>query len=114
MSKKKPVARKDEDQTEEIASPVPSTLGGQTFRRGPRRVDRGAESAGQAGDTQGLSQKEAADSESVEELAAEGQSHEAAVISGVEGALDADQGEVRTHEVPQDDVPEEYRKKDQY
>jgi hypothetical protein len=48
------------------------------------------------------------DSESVEELAAEGQDFEAEVVSGVENALDPDQGEVRTREVPEDDVPSEY------
>jgi hypothetical protein len=48
----------------------------------------------------------------VEELAEEGQYHEAEVISGVEGALDPDQGEVRTRQVPEDDVPEEYLNKE--
>jgi hypothetical protein len=47
----------------------------------------------------------------VEELAEEGQAFEAEVVSGVENAPDADQGEVRTHEVPEDDVPDEYRDK---
>jgi N utilization substance protein A len=68
----------------------------------------GADSGGQSGDIQGLSRGEIADSESVTELAEEGQDYEAGVISGVENAPDADQGEVRTHEVPEDDVPEEY------
>ena len=44
----------------------------------------------------------------MEELLEEGQAREAAAISGVEGAPDPDQGEVRTREVPEDDVPEEY------
>lgn len=61
-----------------------------------------------AGDDQGISRNERLDSESVEELLEEGQAFEAAVIEGVEDALDADQGEIRTHEVPQDDVPAEY------
>jgi len=52
------------------------------------------------------------DSESAEELLEEGQSFEAEVVSGVENALDPDQGEVRTREVPEDDVPEEYTDKD--
>jgi hypothetical protein len=29
-------------------------------------------------------------------------------VEGVEDASDADEGEVRTHETPEDDVPEEY------
>jgi hypothetical protein len=46
---------------------------------------------------QGLSRNPDADSQSVEELIEEGQTHEADVVSGVEDAPDADQGEVRTH-----------------
>jgi hypothetical protein len=65
--------------------------------------------AGQAGDTQGLSDVADADSQSVEELAEEGQFFEAAVISGVENAPAADVSEVKTREVPQDDVPPEYQ-----
>ena|SRR4030081_910618 len=61
-----------------------------------------------SGDTQGLSDLADADSESVQELIAEGQAYEAAVVSGVENAPDADVAEVRTREVPEDDVPLEY------
>ena len=60
------------------------------------------------GDLQGISMRDRADSESVGELLEEGQTLEAEAVSGVEDALDADQGEIRTHEVPEDDVPEEY------
>ena len=69
----------------------------------------GARSGGQSGDLQGLSGLEGADSESVGELLEEGNAFEAEVVKGVEDAGDADQGEVKTHEVPEDDVPEEYR-----
>jgi hypothetical protein len=62
----------------------------------------------QSGDTQGLSNAEQANSESVEELASDGQSFEAAAVSGVEDADDPDVHEVRTREVLQDDVPREY------
>lgn len=72
----------------------------------------GPESAGQSGDNQGLSDVADADSETVDELAEEGQDFEAEVITGVEDAADADEGEVHTHEVPEDDVPEEYRERD--
>ena len=54
----------------------------------------------------------AANSESVEELLEEGNASEAEAVQGVESALDADQGEVQTHEVPEDDVPQEYLDKD--
>jgi hypothetical protein len=40
-------------------------------------------------------------------------SFEAEVVKGVEDAEDSDEGEVRTHEVPQDDVPGEYRDKEE-
>ncbi len=72
----------------------------------------GAEAGGQAGDTEGLSRTEVADSESVEELVEEGQAFEAGIVSGVENAPEPDQGEVRTKEVPQDDVPQEYLDED--
>ena len=52
------------------------------------------------------------DSESVEELVEEGQAREAAAISGVEDAPDPDEAEVRTRQVPEDDVPEEYTDED--
>ena len=71
----------------------------------------GANSAGQSGDTQGLPGTAVGDSESVEELLEEGQTFEAEVLEGVENALDADKSEVKTREVPEDDVPEEYRGK---
>jgi len=68
----------------------------------------GPGSAGQSGDTQGLSDVAEAGSESVLEMVEEGQSFEAEVISGVEDAPDADVAEVHTTEVPEDDVPPEY------
>ena len=52
----------------------------------------GPGSAGQSGDTQGLSDLAEAGSESVEELVEEGQFFEAEVIGGVENAPDADAG----------------------
>jgi N utilization substance protein A len=68
----------------------------------------GPDSAGQSGDTQGLSEVAEAGSESVEELVEEGQFFEAEAISGVENAPDPDVAEVHTREVPEDDVPGEY------
>jgi len=62
----------------------------------------------QSGDLQGLSNVQGADSQSVDELLGEGNALEADVVKGVEDAGVADEGEVRTHEVPQDDVPGEY------
>jgi len=68
----------------------------------------GARSGEQSGDLQGLSNIQSADSESVDELLEEGNAFEADVVKGVEDADDADEGEVHTHEVPQDDVPGEH------
>jgi hypothetical protein len=75
----------------------------------PDRTSR--ETDVQSGDTQGLSKAEQANSESVEELASDGQSFEAAAVSGVEDADDPDVHEVKTREVLQDDVPREYDEK---
>jgi len=72
----------------------------------------GPEAGGQSGDTEGLSRSELADSESVEELLEEGQAFEAGIVSGVENAPDADEGEVRTRQFPEDDVPQEYLDED--
>jgi len=121
-SKKKSTAKKPQRTVKrklatpvtETQSPEPSTLSGGTFPAlEPDRSRRGTgpRSAGQSGDLQGLSRRNV-DSESVEELAAEGQSYEADLLAGVEDALDPDQGELRTREVPIDDVPEEYTDKD--
>jgi hypothetical protein len=71
----------------------------------------GARSGGQAGDLQGLSDAAGADSESVDELLEEGNAFEAEAVKGVQDAKD--EGEARTHEVPEDDVPGEYTDKDQ-
>ena len=72
----------------------------------------GPEAGGQSGDTEGLSRTELADSESVEELVEEGQAFEAGIVSGVENVPDADKGSIRTREVPEDDVPQEYLDRD--
>jgi hypothetical protein len=70
--------------------------------------ERSAARSGQSGDLQGLSNVQGADSESVDELLEEGNAFEADVVTGVEDAGGADEREVRTHEVPEDDIPEEY------
>ena len=82
--------------------------------RGPKEFSVRAEehrSSGLSGDLQGLSRKPSADSESVSELVEEGNPFEAEIINAVEAADDTTK-EVRTREVPEDDVPEEYLDKD--
>jgi hypothetical protein len=76
-------------------------------KRRPKGTGPG--SAGQSGDTQGLSDEDDVSFQSVEELVEEGQgTFEAGVISGMEEAEDRDAGLVKTHEVPEEDVPFEY------
>lgn len=94
---RKVVARKKRQTVETVFSGL---------RRAPAR------SGQQSGDLQGLSRAEQADSESVDELIEEGNAFEADVVAGVEAADNADQREVHTREVPEDDVPEEYLDKD--
>lgn len=73
-----------------------------------RQQGLGPDSAGQSGDTQGLSDTAEAGPDSVLELVENGQYFEADAISGVEEAEDADVSEVRTREMNADDVPREY------
>jgi hypothetical protein len=73
----------------------------------------GSRSGEQSGDLQGLSNVQGADSESVDELLEQGNAFEADVVKGVEDAGDADEREVRSHEVPQDNVPGKYLDKKQ-
>jgi hypothetical protein len=106
-SARKPAARRRPVRETQVV------LGSQSVTTVPlkRRARVAAAGAG-GGDFGGASVVEGADSESADELLEEGQTFEAGIVSGVEDASDADQSEVRTHEVPQDDVPEEYDDKD--
>jgi hypothetical protein len=106
-STRKPAARR------RSVRETPAVLGSQsvdTVRL--KRPARTAAAGAGGGDFGGVSVVEGAGSESADELLEEGQTFEAGIVSGVENARDPDQGEVRTHEVPQDDVPEEYDDKD--
>jgi N utilization substance protein A len=76
------------------------------------REGQSTRSGQQSGDLQGLSDVESADSESVDELLEEGNAFEADAVTGVEEADNADEKEVHTHEVPEDDVPDEYLDKE--
>jgi hypothetical protein len=84
----------------------PDTQASRTYAIVPTEEKGGGTgSAGQSGDTQGLS-------DDVAELVEEGQFFEAEAISGVEDAPDPDVAEVHTRQVPEDDVPPEYRNPD--
>lgn len=83
-------------------------------KRNKREQDElGPDAAGQSGDIQQLPDSAEADSQSVDELVEEGNAFEADVIEGVENAEDPDVSEVKTHEVPEDDVPGEYQDDDE-
>lgn len=77
----------------------------------PKDKGLGPGSAGQSGDTQGLSEEAEADSESVTELLEEGQASEAEAVEGVE-TYEGPVAEVRTRQFPEDDVPDEYLNQD--
>ena len=95
--KKKVVAKRRRTQTTEFSVNKPEIHSGRL-----------------SGDLQGLSQVEGAESESVAELLEEGNTFEAEVLSGVEAAdaTESDGNEVKTHQVPEDDVPGEYLDED--
>lgn len=73
------------------------------------RDELGPDSAGQSGDIEQLPDTADAGSESVEELIEEGNAYEAEVLDGVENAADDSAAPLRPREVPEDDVPAEYR-----
>lgn len=116
-SRKKSVSAKESARTKR-PSPKPARRKRASRPRGhagqageitlPIRSGASPSSGGQSGDIEGLPGMADADSESVEELAAEGQDYEAEIVDAVEGAPDPDQGEIKTREIPENDVPEEY------
>lgn len=123
-AKKKPAQKKAAVKTKTVGK---KTIGAKTVSALKKRVGEKSQSVDtvafspegpvarsgrQSGDLQGLSSVEGADSESVGELLEEGNEFEADVVKGVEDAGNADEKEVRTHEVPEDDVPGEYRDKE--
>jgi hypothetical protein len=110
---KKPVARKVSRAKKASSPKRVSTKRSQGAEAGEMLLgQRRARSAGQSGNLQGLSDSARADSESVDELLEEGNAFEADVVAGVEAADNADEEEVHTHEVPEDDVPREYLDED--
>ena len=111
---KKPV-RKEQSAKKSSSQSTPTRKRKTPQRRAQRMESswrEGAVSGRQSGDLEGLSRTEQADSESVDELVEEGNIAEAGAVAGVEEADDQDTREVHTHEVPEDDVPDEYLDKD--
>jgi hypothetical protein len=104
-AKKKPARKRRASRPRTSAASAESELK-REFKN--RTLTRGVAHSAQPEDLQGLSRAEQADSESVDELAGEGNVFEAGAVAGVEEADSADEEEVHTREVPEDDVPEEY------
>jgi hypothetical protein len=121
LAKKKAAQKKAAVKTKAFGN---KTIGAKTLRKRVREKSQsvdtvafspegpGTRSGRQSGDLQGLSNVQGADSESVDELLEEGNAFEADVVTGVEDAGNTDEKEVRTHEVPEDDVPGEYLDKE--
>jgi hypothetical protein len=103
--RKRAIRRKPVRENEDV-------LGSQSVETVPlsavRPKTRTARVGGGAGDYRGISVVEGADSESPKELLEEGQTFEAGIVEAVQNAPNADEGEIRTREVPEDDVPPEY------
>ena len=111
-SKKKLITKKNAAPAKKaVKKALPVEKAEKTPRTFSRQAGR-ARSGGQSGDLQGLSDIGRTDAESVDELLEEGNAFEADVVAGVERADDEDEQEVHTHEVPEDDVPEEYLDKE--
>ena len=74
--------------------------------------DFGPTSGDHASDDQGLPNIPEADSEGVKELVDEGQPFEGSAVDEVEETSEPEASEVRTRQVPEDDVPPEYLEQD--
>ena len=110
--RKRAVRRKQVRENEEVmGSQSVETVPLSAVRQKARSARAGA-SGGGGGDYSGLSVVAGADSESPRELLEEGQTFEAGIVQAVQDAQNADKGEIRTREVPEDDVPPEYDDQD--
>jgi hypothetical protein len=108
IKRKVPVRRKPVRENQGVmGSQSVETLPLSAIRPRARSARAGAPGGG-GGDYSGLSVVAGADSESPRELLEEGQTFEAGIVEAVQDAPDADQGEIRTREVPENDVPREY------
>ncbi len=120
MKKKKSAKKRPKPKPKPRQKPKPRPQQKAQAKSRPRVIARagrmggraGLDESTQSGDTQGLSDRAVADSESVKEWIEEGQYLEAEAVEGVEDAPDADAGPIKTKEVPEDDVPGEYRDDD--
>ena len=110
MGRKKAVARKKMASVKSARTGRPRRQNEMSSFEEPVAIVTGLEDRTevQSGDLQGLSEIASSDSESVRELLEEGNPFEAEIVQGVQNAGARDR-RVRSHEVSEDDVPEEYR-----
>ena len=111
---KKPAAKKQVAKKKTVPKKKSKKVVAKKRRASPREFSvkqPQAQSVQLSGDLQGLSRDERSGSESVAELLEEGNTFEAEIVSGVEAA-DESEGEVKSHEVLEDDVPGEYLDED--
>jgi hypothetical protein len=111
-TKRKPIARSRPARENAVMGSQSVETVSLSAVRPKARSARAGSPGGGGGDYSGLSVVEGADSESPRELLEEGQTFEAGIVEGVQSAPNADQGEIRTREVPEDDVPPEYDDQD--
>ena len=110
--RKRAVPRRPVRENEDVmGSQSVETVPLSAVRQKARSARAGAPGGG-GGDYSGLSVVAGADSESPRELLEEGQTFEAGIVQAVQDAPNADKGEIRTREVPEDDVPPEYDDQD--
>ena len=109
---KKPSRKKSSGRSSRRAKKTSVNTARELAQEVRNRRPRPARSSNQQIDFQGLSRDADADSESVDELVEEGNAFEAGAVAGVEEADKSDGREVHTHEVPEDDVPDEYLDQD--
>jgi hypothetical protein len=76
------------------------------------QTTRGSNSPGQSGDDQGLPDNAEAESESVKRLVEDRQFFEASAVDGVDNIADTEVAEVRSRQIPEDDVTSEYLDQD--
>jgi len=113
VKKRAPVVKAKAPTRKKNRVPPTEQVGSQSVETTQLRAkSRVARAGAGGGDFGGASVVEGANSESADELLEEGQSFEAGIVRGVEEADDNIEQEVRSHEVPQDDVPGEYDDKD--
>ena len=112
IRRKRAVRRRPVRENEDVmGSQSVETVPLSAVRQKARSARAGAPGGG-GGDYSGLSVVAGADSESPRELLEEGQTFEAGIVQAVQDAPNADKGELRTREVPEDDVPPEYDDQD--